>query len=177
MAANLDDFLRPEGTVQEKPSHTDRVRPAARPEADARQDAYAVGASDYKAYGVMPGGSPDCDVRSWKALRQDIPEGIMFDYRLLSMVRYSSLDLDDVRQEIDLMFPDTIIRIVGRYLDDLRQRVRRRQVSFIQQYSPMAHRVPLERFGVGEPVIEQVEVFSYSDEKILGSHPIGGRPN
>lgn len=88
---------------------------------------------------------------------------MLFDYRLLTMIRYSALDLEGRQWEVDLMFPDTIIRLIGRHLEDLRFRLRRRQVSFIQQYSPRVYPVPIDKLPAGEPVIEQIYIMQVSD--------------
>ena len=146
-----------------RPSHAERVAPntAARSHADPVEE--TVGSTDYKAFGALAGGSPDCDVRTWKALRMDLPEGVMFDYRLLSMVHYSALDLDGVEMEIDLIFPDCIIRLIGRHLDEMRLKIRRRQVSFIQEYSPMVYKTPVEKLPRGEPVITRVHIMQHGD--------------
>ena len=159
MSGDPRDFFRQPAASG---SHAERVAPE-RAGGEAAPSPYDVGSTEYKAYGVMPGGSSDCDVRGWKALRMDMPEGVLFDYRLLTMIRYSALDLEGRMWEVDLMFPDTIIRLIGRNLEDLRFRLRRRQVSFIQQYSPRVHPVPIDKLPVGEPVIEQVHIMQASD--------------
>lgn len=150
----------------ERPSHAERVAPRRSEAPKAPADApieRAVGSTDYKAYGVMSVASTDCDVRKWKEMRMDMREGTMFDYRLLMMVQYSELDLDGVGMEIDLMFPDCIIRLIGRNLDELRQLIRRRRVSFVQEYSPMVYRIPVEKLPVGEPIITKVHVMQAGD--------------
>ena len=173
MSGDPRDFFRkpPEGG-----SHADRVAPERSPAADAAPLPYDVGSTEYKAYGVMPGGSSDCDVRAWKPLRMDMPEGAMFDYRLLTMIRYSALDLDGRQWEVDLMFPDMIIRLIGRNLEDLRFKLRRRQIAFIQQYSPRVHHVPIDRLPEGDPVIEQIHIMQAGD-LLAGRVPKPERPN
>ncbi|RAH96047.1 hypothetical protein DLJ53_33405 [Acuticoccus sediminis] len=163
MAHDPRDFFRQSTLRDEAPSHAERVAPQR---ADARREAppeETVGSTDYKAYGVMPGGCADCDVRKWKELRLDLPEGVMFDYRLLTMIQYSALDLDGIEWEIDLMFPDCIIRLIGRHLEDLRFQLRRRKVSFIQEYSPMIYKTPLGKLPEGEPVISKIHIMQYGD--------------
>lgn len=165
-------FERKRDTAPVRPSHAERVTPGKNPDPPVEQ---AVGSTDYKAYGVMSVSSTDCDVRKWKELRLDMPEGIMFDYRLLTMVQYSALDLDGVEMEVDLMFPDCIIRLIGRNLDELRQMIRRRRVSFIQEYSPMVHRTPVDRLPHGEPVITKVHVMQHADA-LRARHSANDRP-
>ncbi len=163
MAQDPRDFFRQGGAAADAPTHVERVAPQR---ADARADAppeETVGSTEYKAYGVMPGGCGDCDVRKWKELRLDLPEGAMFDYRLLTMIQYSALDLDGVEWEIDLMFPDCIIRVIGRHLQDLRYQLRRRKVSFVQEYSPMVYKTPLSKLPEGEPVITKIHIMQYAD--------------
>ncbi|WMS45345.1 hypothetical protein RDV64_23515 (plasmid) [Acuticoccus sp. MNP-M23] len=167
MAQDPKSFFGRDPDVTTRPSHAERVAPqrsdGARPQADTPIE-HKIGSTDYKAYGVLTGGSSDCDVRKWKELRMDLPEGVMFDYRLLSMVSYSALDLDGIEQEIDLMFPDCIIRLIGRHLDDLRLKIRRRQVSFIQEYSPMVYKTPVDRLPDDEPVITKIYVMQGGDQ-------------
>ena len=176
------DFFRsrpPEGTenqAAEQSSHAERVAPRRSPASAEEPVEQVIGSTDYKAYGVMPGGCADCDVRKWKELRMDLSEGIMFDYRLLSMVRYSALDLDGVEWEVDLMFPDCIIRLIGRHLEDLRYQLRRRKVSFIQEYSPMVHRTPFGSLPEGEPVITKIHIMQYGDTLLSSANP-SAKPN
>ena len=175
MSDNLDDLFGPGDEGDEGKRHADRLRRHGHArEQDTAE--YEVGERDYKPYGVRPRSAQTCNVRMWKALRADIPEGIIFDYRLLTMVRYSYLDLDQVRQEINLMFPDMIIRIVGRYLDDLLERLSERQVKFIQQLSQMVHHISPDCFGPNEAVIEEIEILSLSDHRFITGN-VNDRPH
>ena len=59
----------------------------------------------------------------------ETPEGIEFQYRFLMQIGYVG------EEEIKLFLPDCIIVISGKHLRDLRKKLARRQVSFIQQFS------------------------------------------
>ena len=163
-----DFFTKPRAGFAE------RVDPERTAEATT---AYDVGSAEYKAYGVMPGGSAGCDVRSWKAMRMDVREGVMFDYRLLMAIGYAEYDSGEARLEVSLMFPDFVIRLVGRNLEDLRLKISLRQVSFVQQYSPMVHKVALDRLPPDEPVIEQIHFMRGSDPFAGMVGGANGRPN
>ncbi|MDH4745873.1 hypothetical protein OMP43_17750 [Sphingomonas sp. CBMAI 2297] len=106
------------------------------------------GTSVYKPYGSMPaGGSESCDVQRWLDGTQ-IAEGIEFQYRFLMQIGYVG------DEQIKLFLPDCIVVIEGRFLRDLRKKLARRQVTFIQQYTPLIWGPPPN----GDPVIESITV-------------------
>lgn len=74
------------------------------------------------------------------------------------------------------MFPDCIIRLIGRNLDELRQLIRRRRVSFVQEYSPMVYRIPVDKLPQGEPVITKVHVMqagaAFRTSEAANSRPV-----
>ncbi len=85
----------------------------------------------YRPYGFLPasGISQVCEVSYWMD-HADVAEGIAFQYRFLMSVRYTGHD------ELRLMLPDCVVVIEGHKLNDLRERLGRQQVTFIQEYSP-----------------------------------------
>lgn len=139
----------------------ERVAPHDAAKDTARE--VTVGSTEYGAYGYRPGGAPDCDVRGWTSLRPEITEGVCFDYRMLMRIGYGGLaEAPDPQQPergnmyLRLFLPECIIQIEGFWLNDLRARLRQREVTFIQQYSPMVYRTPLRQLPEGETVITDV---------------------
>lgn len=104
----------------------------------------------YKAFGFMPAGNINhgCEVRRWMDATE-IPEGLVFPYRLLMQIGFTGDD------ELRLMLPDTIIVITGRHLGPLRLALMRQQVTFIQQWN---RRVWTTAGTAGETVVERIEV-------------------
>ncbi len=146
MTGDYDDIFGP-GAIRTK--FVERV---ARPEAadePGPQEA-SVGSGPYKPYGFLPTGNVGecCDVQRWPP-NSEVPEGIEFQYRFLMQIGYVG------EEELRLFLPDCIVVIEGRHLRDLRKKLARRQVTFIQQYSA---RVWPDAPPASEPVIERVEV-------------------
>lgn len=146
-----DDFNRVFGARQPNhPSFTDRVSRGdsfggrADPAAET-----SVGSGPYKPYGYLPTGNvgESCEVRSW-VKGSDVAEGVVFQYRFLMQVGFVGDEL------LRLMLPDAIVVIEGKGLTELRQKLARRMVTFVQQYHP----------GIwpgspsGEPIIDKIEV-------------------
>lgn len=104
----------------------------------------------YKAFGFMPAGNINlgCEVRRWMDATE-IPEGIVFPYRLLMQIAFTGDD------ELRLMLPDTIVILTGRHLDPLRLALTRQQATYIQQYSK---RVWPTAVASGDTIIERIEV-------------------
>lgn len=104
----------------------------------------------YRAFGQLATGdvSETCDVRRWLD-GTDMPEGIEFQYRFLTQIAYVG------EEEIRLFLPDCIIVIAGKRLRDLRKKLARRQVSFMQQFSA---RVWPSAPSTGEPMIDSIKV-------------------
>jgi hypothetical protein len=103
----------------------------------------------YRPYGSHPTNAigETCDVRRWMD-GTAIAEGIEFSYRLLMQVAYVG------QEQLRLFRPDTIVLVEGTMLGDLRQKLARRQATFIQQFSPRIWSRPNQ----GEPVIERIEI-------------------
>ena len=109
-----------------------------------------VGSGSYKPYGFLPSGKigETCEVLRWIE-NTETPEGIVFQYRFLMQVGFVG------ETQLRLFLPDCIVVIEGERLLDLRQKLARRRVTFVQQYSPL---VWPARPPKGEPIIERVQV-------------------
>lgn len=127
-----------------KRSFAERVgrQPETAPPLDAQRDD-----KGYEAFGVMPSGSitESCDVRFWA---DDKPVGVEFSYRLLLQVAYWG------DEELRLHLPDSLIVIEGRNLKELRSRLGRRAVHYVQQHHPGIW--PMAQPSA--PVVERIEV-------------------
>lgn len=112
--------------------------------------ARASGPVPYRAYGYLSTGgiSETCDVQRWLDGTQ-IHEGTEFQYRFLLRVAYVG------DEQIRLFLPDSIIVINGRRLRDLRQKLARRQVTFILQHSPKVWPGPV---APNEPFIQTISI-------------------
>ncbi len=109
----------------------------------------AVGDGPYKPYGYMPAANlgETCDVRRWID-GTEAAEGIEFQYRFLMQIGYVG------DEQIKLFLPDCIVVIEGHKLRDLRKKLARRQVTFIQQFSALVWPRP----DAGEPIIDAIAV-------------------
>lgn len=128
----------------------DRVRepPSASASPPPAVQEASVGSGPYKPYGYLPTGMGEvCDVQRWMD-GTEVAEGIEFQYRFLMQVGYVG------EEQLKLFLPDCIVLIEGRHLRDLRRKLARRMVTFIQQYNPRVWPVPAE----GEPVVERIQV-------------------
>jgi hypothetical protein len=106
-----------------------------------------VGSGSYKAYGHTPTNELEtCDVTWW--LTGQIPQGQEIQYRFLVRVGYIGDD------QLHLMLTDAIIAIKGKNLRDLRKRLMRQRVTFIQAFNPGIWPRPPE----GEPLIEKIRI-------------------
>lgn len=106
------------------------------------------GAGSYKPYGFMPAGVGEtCDVQRWLD-GTEIAEGIEFQYRFLMQIGYVG------EEQIRLFLPDCIVVIDGRHLRDLRKKLARRQITFIQQFNPQVWTSKAE----DEPVIYHIKI-------------------
>jgi hypothetical protein len=144
-----DDFDKVFGSAPKPHSFAERVgKPEAQPPADTKEA--KAGSGPYKPYGFLPSGNvgDTCDVQRWLE-KTEIAEGIEFQYRFLMQIGYVG------EEQLKLFLPDCIVVIEGMYLKDLRKKLARRQVTFIQQYSPKVWPTPPPK---GEPVIENIEV-------------------
>jgi hypothetical protein len=105
---------------------------------------------EYRAYGFIPAGTinQSCEVRSWVD-GTDVPDGVVFFYRLLMQIAYTGTD------ELRLMLPDSIIVLTGRNLEPLRHQLTRQLVTFVQQFSRKVWGSPV---SMGETCIERIEI-------------------
>jgi hypothetical protein len=104
----------------------------------------------YKAFGFLPTANVNetCDIQSWVE-NTAIPQGIEVQYRFLMHIGYVG------EEQIKLFLPDCIVVIDGSYLREMRKKLARRQVTFIQQFSS---RVWQEAPPKGEAIIEKISV-------------------
>jgi hypothetical protein len=117
-----------------------------RPAPEEAESAATVDAP-YRAYGFTPADDLDtCDIGWW--LTGDVPQGQAIQYRFLVRVGYIGDD------QIHLMLTDAIIAIEGKHLHDLRKRLARGRVTFVQAFNPKIWSAPAE----GEPVVTKVSV-------------------
>lgn len=125
MTAN--DFDKAFGSNDRSTSFANRV---GKPEANGET---FVGSGPYKAFGFLPSGTINetCEIVRWVD-GTEIPEGIDFQYRFLMQVGFVG------EEQLKLFLPDCIVVIDGRNLRDLRKKLARRQVTFVQQYSAKA---------------------------------------
>lgn len=128
----------------------DRLGRAETAEPAAEPKAQTAGTGEYKAYGFLPSGNigDTCDVQRWID-GTDTAEGIEFQYRFLMQIGYVG------EEEIKLYLPDCIVVVTGRNLRDLRKKLARRQVTFIQQYSGRVWPTPPT---TGDAVVHSVAV-------------------
>ena len=145
-----DDFNDVFGKKPKPPSFAERVGKLDAPAAGGENNEAKAGSGPYKPYGFLPSGNigETCDVQRWLE-KTDIAEGIEFQYRFLMQIGYVG------EEQIKLFLPDCIVVIDGMYLKDLRKKLARRQVTFIQEYSPKVWPTPPPK---GEPVIEHIDV-------------------
>ena len=115
--------------VGQSPPRVDRSDPIAGMAAEAATEKPT---SDlYKPFGFMPAGVGECcDVQRWID-GTATPEGIEFQYRFLMQIGYVG------DEQLKLFLPDCIVVIDGVHLRELRKKLARRQVTFIQQFSPL----------------------------------------
>lgn len=157
-----DDFNDVFGSKPKPPSFTERVGKPDAPAAGGDAKEAKPGSGPYKAYGFLPSGNigETCDVQRWLE-KTEIAEGIEFQYRFLMQIGYVG------EEQLKLFLPDCIVVIEGMYLRDLRKKLARRQVTFIQQYSPKVWPTPPPK---GEPVIENIEVVRPDPVVTLGKN-------
>ena len=135
-------------------SHLERLGRADAPRNGAAAKAETVGSGHYKPYGFLPTNSIGltCDVQRWVE-GTEIPEGMEFPYRLMLQVAYTG------QHHLRIHLPDCIIVVEGRMLTDLRKKLNRQQVTFIQQFNP---RVWPDLPPKDETMIERISIFSGS---------------
>jgi hypothetical protein len=124
-----------------------RAEPAP-PNGKAKDESTA--GAQYKPYGFLPTGTINetCEVVRWIE-GTEIPEGVDCAYRFLTAIGFTG------EEQLRLFFPDFFVVIEGQHLRDLRKKLARRQVTFIQQYNA---RVWRDSPRQGEPIIEKIKV-------------------
>jgi hypothetical protein len=153
-----DDFNKVFGT--KPPTFAERVGKAEPQPALGEPNGETAGSGAYKPYGFLPTGTINetCDVQRWLE-KTEIAEGIEFQYRFLMQIGYVG------EEQLRLFLPDCIVVIEGMYLRDLRKKLARRQVTFIQQYSSKVWPTPPPK---GEPLVEKIEVVRPDPAKPYG---------
>lgn len=136
-----------------KPTFVERtgrvVKPEIAPEPATAGSGEVALPNTYKAFGFLPTAvGESCDVQRWVD-GTEIPEGIELQYRFLLQIAYTG------EEELKLYLPECIVLITGQNLRDLRKKLARRQVTFIQQYSP---KVWPKGAPKGEAVVEAIEI-------------------
>ncbi len=138
MSNDFDDVFQNRGGWAQRVSEP-RVQPEAveqRPEPGA-----------YRAFGYTPTDDLEtCDIAWW--LGGDTPQGQEIQYRFLVRVGYFG---DECLQ---LMLTDAMIVIEGKNLRELRKRLTRAKVTFIQAFNPRIWPKPPE----GEAIVEKVSL-------------------
>lgn len=141
MSRSYDDvFHRPNGGWTQR---VGEAPPVTSPDEPARSTEDGL----YRPYGVTQTDDLEtCDIAWW--LGHDTPQGQEVQYRFIVRIGYVGDD------QINLMLTDAIISIEGRHLRELRKRLSRRKVTFIQAFNAKLWPQP----GAGEPVIERIEI-------------------
>ncbi len=103
----------------------------------------------YRPYGSLTTGGiiEGCDVQRWMD-GTDIPEGVEIQYRFLTQIAYHG------EEQLKLFMPDCIVVIEGKHLRDLRKKLARRAVTFIQQFNARVWLPPPD----GQPIIDSIEI-------------------
>jgi hypothetical protein len=142
-----DEFDEVFGAAPQRPGFAARLG-RAEPAPPAAEPAAEPGV--YKPYGFLPAGGigESCEVCRWLD-GTEIAEGIEFQYRFLMQIGFVG------EEQLRLFLPDCIVVIEGKNLRDLRKKLARRQVTFIQQFSP---RLWSGSPSQGEPVIDRIMV-------------------
>lgn len=143
MSSDFDQlFNRPGGSWAQRMGES---RPAPSPAATPTE----APDGSYKPWGFTPSDDQDgCDVRWW--LTADIPQGLEFDYRFLQRVGWIGDD------QLHICLSDCLIAIEGSGLLELRKKLMRRRVTFIQVFHPMIWPTPQP----GQPLVTKVDVLS-----------------
>lgn len=142
-----DDFDAIFG-ARPRQSFTERLGPQPTPQPDPPRPDAEEDSGIYRPYGFLPSNTVGevCEVRTWMD-GTDKPQGVVFQYRFLMQVGFVGDEM------LKLMLPDSIVVIEGRQLTELRQKLSRRMVSFIQQYTPRVWIMP----PTG-PSVERIEI-------------------
>lgn len=140
-------FQRPEGGWAQRLSDPRASAPA--------EPLRSTEDGEYRAYGVTPTDDLDtCDIAWW--LGNDTPQGQEVRYHYIVRIGWVG------DEQINLMLTDAIITIEGQWLRDLRKRLSRRKVTFIQAY----HSKHWPKPALGQPLVERIGIL-YPGEKAL----------
>lgn len=141
MSSDFDEmFGRPNGSWAQRMGEG---RPAASPAAEPAE----TPDGSYKPWGFTPSDDQDsCDVRWW--LTAEIPQGLEFDYRFMQRIGWIGDD------QLHIALSDCLIAIEGRGLLELRKKLARRRVTFIQAFNPLVWPEPQP----GLPLVGKVTV-------------------
>ncbi|MFT4075626.1 MAG: hypothetical protein QM647_08830 [Asticcacaulis sp.] len=148
-----DDFdaifgARPRQSFTERLGAQPAQTPSSPPQQPIQPDADEE-SGIYRPYGFMPSNTvgENCELRSWMN-GTDLPQGLVFQYRFLMEVGYVGDEM------LKLVFPASIVVIEGKRLTDLRQKLARRMVTFVQQYHPKRWAVT----PANDTIVERIEV-------------------
>lgn len=145
-----DNFQRLFGQKDPVPQtrFAERVRPNDAIVAPAPNEEQTQGSGPYRAFGYLPVGfGESCDLRRWID-GTDRAQGTEVQYRFIMQIGYVG------DEEIRLFLPDCIVVIEGKNLTPLRERLRRRQCTFIQQHNLRIWPGP----SADDALIERIEV-------------------
>jgi len=145
-----NDFDNVFGSAARPTSFAQRVGKAEPAAPGDEAKVATIGSGAYKPYGFLPTGTINetCEVVRWIE-GTEIPEGLEFQYRFLMQVGFVG------EEQLKLFLPDCIVVIEGQHLRDLRQKLARRQTTFVQQYSA---RVWPNARPQGEPIVESIDI-------------------
>lgn len=139
MTTDYDHAFQPAG-----PGWSQRIGDAHR---TATEPSRSTEDGRYRAYGITSTDDLDtCDIAWW--LGNDTPQGQDVQYRFIVRIGYVG------DEQINLMLTDAIITIEGKNLRDLRKRLSRRRVSFIQAFNAGVWQRPPH----SEPLVERISI-------------------
>jgi hypothetical protein len=114
-----------------------------------------AGTGPYKPYGYVPTDDLEtCDIVWW--LPGQVAQGHVIQYRFLIRIAYIG------EEDLHLFLTDSVVRIEGQRLFDLRKRLSRRRITFIQCFNPL---VWPEQPPAEEPVISRISVLYPGEER------------
>lgn len=148
MTHEFEEFLSRPHT-----SWTGRTGKAPAPSAQPLTDDIELEPSGgYKAFGSAPGDDIEsCSIAWW--LTADVPQGQEVMYRYLMRVGFIGDD------ELHLMLTDCLIHIKGRNLGELRRKLARRKVTYVQAFNPNTWPAP----PADQPLIDRITLLYPGD--------------
>jgi len=137
------------GKASGRPSFVERTGRGAEAAVKPAPAVETPNSGAYKAFGFLPTAvGESVDIQRWVDGTQ-IPEGIEAQYRFVFQIAYLG------EEEIKIYMPECIVLITGQHLRELRRKLARRQVTFIQQYSA---KVWAETPAKGEAIVEAIDI-------------------